>query len=312
MRCFVAFTALFFYFFYGDSVQAQQDCDKYYLTIADTRNSDEAFKCYTAQKQYNRLILMHLNGEGTSKDPAKAASVLQEWLTSEPGESGSLEVEALRRAIAERVADPAAKRERIDFCDDIAGTTPDLNYCAALKAESAEFILNSEIESISSILAPEQKSLLSKVYSSYLKFREAEGQFTYIEYIDGSIRNIAALSQEAFVRDNFRTALESIVKKKTLQKRSTNDLKHIDQKLNSSYKKKLKDNADESLGSKSRTTEYKAAGKKVQLAWIDYRDDWSKFVNTFYSSDASVVTSTLYLLTEQRISEFAYGPIGGG
>ena len=288
-----------------------EDCDEYYLTSIETQKLDLAFSCYTKNKQFNRLVLMHLNGEGTKKDPKKAEAVLKEWFVAEPDASNSLEAEVLGKIVSEHLS-KSDQQKRVDFCQDVAQTTIDMNYCASIQSELAEKNLSARFEHITASLTPDQKKEANEIYAQYTLVKKADGEFTYFEYIDGSARNMASLSQESLVRENFLKAIEIVIEKKTLKSVSAKELTGLDKKFNATYQKKLKNYALERVEQKENVKEYKNLGKKVQIAWIKYRDQWITLGKKLYGSNDDVGRNIAYFLTEQRLNELNNSPLGGG
>ena len=117
---------------------AVEDCDRAYFGIDREPDFPHALQCYRADKRWDLLIVMYLNGEGAPVDVAKAEALLQEWGREDQIPGGSLEARALRAAIEERRRNPGASYPRIDYCRDVAEDTLTLNFCGYVGTEIAE------------------------------------------------------------------------------------------------------------------------------------------------------------------------------
>ena len=71
------------------------------------------------------LAILQINGEGAPVDIAGARASLNHV------ESKDADFEALDRIIKKREANPTAKFPRVDFCKDVANTTPSVDICQA-------------------------------------------------------------------------------------------------------------------------------------------------------------------------------------
>src|SRR3954454_664881 len=74
-------------------------CDDAYFGIHGAPDFSQALRCYEAHKEWQFLILLHLNGEGTPADVQKAEELFQAWQKAEPDQMDTLEAKALREAI---------------------------------------------------------------------------------------------------------------------------------------------------------------------------------------------------------------------
>jgi hypothetical protein len=84
------------------SAFGKENCEAYYFGINRAPDFPKALRCYEAEKNWEFLILMHLNGEGTPADVQKADELFRTWQKAEPDQANSMQAEALRKAIEER------------------------------------------------------------------------------------------------------------------------------------------------------------------------------------------------------------------
>jgi hypothetical protein len=103
------------------------DCygDKFYYGWGRARDVKKALACYRASNDWMMLAILQINGEGAPVDIAGARASLNRV------ESKDADFEALDRIIKKREANPTAKFRRVDFCKDVANTTPSVDVCQA-------------------------------------------------------------------------------------------------------------------------------------------------------------------------------------
>jgi uncharacterized protein YecT (DUF1311 family) len=284
--------------------RAAEDCDDLYdAGPADPAAFPAALKCYEAAGDFGHVVLMHLNGEGAQPGVAKGAEVLAAHM-SELGMEG----EMLAKAVAERKADPAKTWPRLSWCKDVAATTITMNDCADLDERRAEKALKQTVLAIGRRLPGDAQGAYDALAAAFVPFKEAEAAFMYQEYVDGSIRNMAAMSQAEFVRERYNELLRKVVEDHALPPATKAEHDAADKELNQAYKARLADYAESATPANAKAQA--EAGRKAQRLWIRYRDAWAKLAEKLYGADGALRAATL--ATKVRVLELRNSPVGGG
>ncbi|MHC1725404.1 MAG: lysozyme inhibitor LprI family protein [Syntrophobacteraceae bacterium] len=302
----------------------RDDCDDYYFGISRAPDYPKALKCYQENKAWDFVILMHLNGEGVTADVQKADELFRAWQKESPEETKSLQAEALQEAIRERKAKPGGSFKRLDYCSDIAGDTVTLNSCRSIEEKIAEAGLTKVIAGLKTKLGAGDAAILDKVAGAFAAFREADGMRMYQQYIDGTIRNIAAAGQASFVREQFLKLLAETVERPGLKPASENDYKAADKELNEVYREGIRtytqtqeDLIKQETVKGNRETykqniqAYKDVSKKAQLRWIKYRDLCAELARSLYKDKAKTFDPALSMntaVTKMRVIELRNDP----
>jgi uncharacterized protein YecT (DUF1311 family) len=302
----------------------QVDCDDYYYGIHHTQDLAKGLKCYEAEKRWEMLIVMSLNGEGTPVSVPKAEELLLAWQKADPSQAGSPQAQALRKIIDERKPHPDEAFSQIDFCRDVARDTVSTTACAALEDEMAEAGVEAGVAQVKAGLTPAQAALLDKLVAEYEAFKQAEGRRTYQQAIDGTIRGMASFSQQGVVRSGFLSLLGDVVVRRELQPAGREDFEVADRALNREYQKSLKDStaswedSAKKAGSQADrdqyrryVQDYKAAAKSAQLHWIRYRDLWAELAGSLFKDTKGVPDPALSIktaVTRMRVSELQSDP----
>ena len=121
---------------------SEADCDVPYYGIGVVQNYAEAFKCAESAQLYDSLILMTLNSEGTVYSEERVAAAFAAWEKADAwGAKNSMQSTALRKSWEKRKSlKNGEKWTRIDYCSDIAGDTPSVNYCAGLQPTKSLYL----------------------------------------------------------------------------------------------------------------------------------------------------------------------------
>jgi uncharacterized protein YecT (DUF1311 family) len=308
------------------AASGRMDCDDYYYGIHHTQDLTQALKCYEAEKRWEMLIVMSLNGEGTPASVAKAEELLLAWQKADPSQADSLQAQAFRKIIDERKPHPGGAFSKIDFCGDVAGDTVSMTACAALEDEMAEAGVEAGAVQVKAGLTPAQAALLDKVVAEYEAFKKAEGRRMYQQSIDVTSRGMASFSQQSVVRSGFLSLLGDVVVRRELQPAGKEDFEVADRALNREYQKDLKDStaswkdgAKEAGSQADRdqyrryVQDYKVAAKSAQLHWIRYRDLWAELAGSLFKDNKSVPDPALSIktaVTRMRVSELQSDPMG--
>jgi len=307
---------------------AEDDCDAYYFGIAGDSDFGRALKCYQAQNRWDMIILMHLNGEAVPASPQKAAELFKALEKTSPEEAKSLEAEALKKAIDDRLQNPGRKFPRIQYCSDIASTTYAISSCASLEQRLDDKQIGSAIAEAKTKLKPAEAALLDTILAEFKTFRVAERDRMYQQFIDGSIRNIAAIAQASLVRDQFLKIIKETIEQRGLKPSDEQAFKAADAELNLVYRQDIQEYSktyedmaknEASVETKNMYThyinDYKKAAKKAQLHWIKYRDLLTDLARSLYGTKTATFDPGLSmqtLLTKTRVLELKNNPVGEG
>ncbi|HEX3904073.1 MAG TPA: hypothetical protein VH853_14635 [Polyangia bacterium] len=303
----------------------REDCDATYNSEGRAQDFDKALACYRAEEEWTMLAIMQLNGEGTPVDVAGArASFLR--LVAQKGEKNQdMDDFALDKIIKEREADPRAKARRVVFCRDVAMTTISVNVCDAQEQEHQAAKGDAHLQQLRARLDPRMRAPFDRVVETFHAFVPAESTRAYQAYIDGSIRNQFATSQEALVRSNFSKTLKLLTASRGAAppplKRSW---EAADRQLNDLYKadvrgyvaqweKAAAETAEPELKAKYTgwATDYRRDAHAAQHQWILYRDAMAKLAAARRPAADDAEGIAKALVTEDRLRELHHG-VGEG
>jgi hypothetical protein len=293
------------------------DCDRAYFGIDQAPDLPRALKCYRAEKRWDLLIVIYLNGEGTPVDVAKAETLLQEWAQEDQIPGGSLEARALRAAIEERKRNPETAYPRIDYCRDVARDTFTLNFCGMVGDEIEERRLDARMTEVRSRLTPAQRALFDRMKKAFSRFEEAEAGRVY-ESIGGTARSLAALGQASFVRARFSTSVEETIARPGLQPADRTAYEAADRELTQVYQDDLRQFARKMSGDLSddarrQSALYKEAAREAELRWSQYRDLYADLARSLYPDRRAGLDPALSVktaLTRIRVEELRRDPLG--
>lgn len=307
------------------SASGEGDCDDYYFGISAPPDFEKALKCYETREAWEFLILMHLNGEGVSADVGKADELFRAWQKAAPDETSSLQAEALQRAIEERRANPSQSYPRLDYCTDIAGDTRAVDFCDLITEQIAETRFKSVIAKTRAWLSAADSVIFDKIVAAFNAFKEAETRRMYQQYIDGTIRNHAALAQGSVVREHFLKLVGETVEQLGLKPANARDYKAVDDALNQVYRENLrsytenygdliKDGGPKEYRETYRRyiQDYKQYSKEAQLCWIKYRDLWVELARSLYrnrTGEFDPAVSIKTAVTKIRVGELRSDPV---
>jgi uncharacterized protein YecT (DUF1311 family) len=274
---------------------AERDCNDYYFGITGPRDFAKALRCFEANQDWDFLILMHLNGEGTPADVRKAEELLENWKKTAPADADSLQAEALGKAIDERKQHPEKAHPRLNYCEDIALDTVHMNECAAIDDEIAEVAFKAEMAKVRTGLTPDQGSLFDRLLREFAAFKDAESKRAYSQWIEGTIRNLQAVGQASSVRDGFLELVRTTVAKRGLKPVSERAYAKADGELNrvyredvATYAREHEDQIKESSDREYQATQkryildYRQSAREAQLHWIRYRDLGAELARSLY------------------------------
>jgi hypothetical protein len=275
--------------------QRPEDCSVYYFGIGQPQDFKRAFACEMGardeQKDWMMIAVMYLNGEGT------AASVKEARAAFGHADSADGSADALEKAIGLREANPNSAFPRVDYCKEIAQTTPDINVCDSIHLRLAD-VAAARVLAAAGISDRAAARRFAELKRAFAAFRKADSQRLYLEFIDGTIRNAMATAQEDLVQRNLLAAVEAWGPKGSAPpaKRS---LAAADKELNQVYRALL--SQDEDAGAK-----VKKAARDAQRLWLKYAAAWKRLAEVS-RPDSSRTDDLRAFLTEQRIGELQTG-----
>ena len=295
-----------------------EDCDALYYGQGRPKDHVAALACYRSVK-YGwaaplMVIVMQLNGEGTPVDVAGARAGLQR------SGMGGGDIDTLDHIIKERERNPKVKADRVDFCEEVATTTPSLAYCASVQEDGVAAKDDKRLAELRAGLEPGARSAFEAARAAFGSFVAAEGRRVYQKWIEGTIRSEASIAGESFARADFMASIEMLagagVAGPQPGKRSFSD---ADGALNAAYRDELRGYAsgfdDQAKGApatekktyQTYVREYKALAHIAQRRWVRYRDAMVKLAAARWPAKPEVEGLTRALVTEDRIHELTPG-----
>lgn len=290
-----------------------EDCDAPYYGRGEPRDYRKAFACYRKSGESLMVAIMQLNGEGTPVDIPGARASLSRV------DSKDADFEALDAIIKKREADPGATGPRVDFCRDVAMTTPSFNSCQADQEAKKTAKSSTGLKKIRAGLAPGIQRAFDSARAAYERFVEAEGERAYQEYIDGTIRNQAAMDQQAVVRRNFMATVKLLVTGPAVRFVARRSFEDADRELNAVYRDSVaayvkyneeaavqaETTKDAKMAGEHRTyaADYRMKARAAQHGWVRYRDAMSNLAAARWPDARNAREQAKALVTEDRIRE---------
>ena len=288
-----------------------EDCDEIYE--ARPRDFERALGCFRAQNDWIMVAIMNLNGEGTPVDVAKAREAFKRAVDGQSERDADQEM--LDEIIRKREAKPAAKARRVDFCRDVAQTTLSLSVCARREENRKVAKSDAALEALEKDLDPRVRPHFTEAVDAFHAFVKTESARAYQEYIDGSIRNQFAISQEALARRNFTASIRALASGKAASPPAgRRPFAAADRELNEVYREKLGSYAKEHepvAGTDATTAadyrryvdDYKKMSRAAQHDWIRYRDAMGKMAAARWPDTPGAEDLAKARITEDRIRE---------
>jgi hypothetical protein len=287
--------------------EGREDCDAYYFGIGRAQDFQRAFACEQRrpeeQKDWARLCVMYMNGEGTPRDIKKARAAFRHIHARDASTA------ALQDALERRETNPKAPLPRVDYCKEIAQTTLDGNYCGTIAQRLAGVTAKDALKNAGkSLTGPAAKRFdeLTRVFAS---FRKADGQRLYADFSEGSIRNEMAMNQENLVQRDFLAAVKAWGPEGGPPPAAKRPLGEADQELNKVYRESMRGYDQEAELDKGRAEELQAAKtatRDAQRLWLKYAAAWAKFAEAQRPEHPATDDLRAYLI-EQRIRELQTG-----
>jgi hypothetical protein len=234
-------------------------------------------------------------------------------------QSKDADYEALDRIIKKYEAHPAASFRRVDFCKDVANTTPSVATCQARDEGRKIAKSDSRVDKLRIGLEASARSAFDRAQAAYKKVAHADGERVYQEYIDGSGRGQDAMEQEARVRRNFMVTMKMLVTGPPAKVVSGRSFDDADKELNAVYNENVssyvtfneeaaadadkRGDAEMAAEYRTRNNDYKAKSRAAQHEWVRYRDAMGDLAVARWPDRPNVREQARALVTEDRIRE---------
>jgi hypothetical protein len=291
------------------------DCygDEFYYGWGRARDVKKALACYRASNDWMMLAILQINGEGAPVDIAGARASLNRV------ESKDADFDALDRIIKKRETNPTAKFRYVDFCKDIASTTPSVDVCQAREEGKKIAKSDSRVDKLRVGLDASARSAFDRAQAAYRKVAHADGERVYQENIDGSVRSQEALDQEGRVRRNFVAMMKMLVAGSPAKVVSRRSFEDADKELNAVYNENVSSyvtfneeaaaeadkrrDAEMAAEFRTRNSDYKTKSRVAQHEWVRYRDAVGDLAAARWPDRPDVRDQARALVTEDRIRE---------
>ena len=289
--------------------QPPEDCEALYYGEGPTKDHVRALACYRKLEDWAMVAVMQLNGEGTPVDVAGARASLGKL----EREGLDADGEALERILKRREANPHVKAGHVDFCADIAQTTPSLAYCASRQEASQTTKSDRRLGKLRARVETAARPSFDAAVVAFRSFVDAEGQRVYQKWIDGTIRGQASIAAESFARTNFMAEMESLATAGAGgPKRGPRSFADADRQLNLVYQGDISDDGStagepDAAAQRAAAREYRTKARTAQRLWIHYRDAMAKLATTRWPKDPEVPGVIQALVTEDRLRELTPG-----
>jgi hypothetical protein len=290
-----------------------EDCDAPCYGRGEPRDYAKAFACYRKNGEWLMTAIMQVNGEGTPVDIPGARASLSRV------ESKDADFEALDAIIRKRETNPRASGPHVDFCKDVAMTTPSFNSCQADQEAKKTAKSSTQLKKIRAGLAPGIQRAFDSAHAAYEEFVEAEGDRAYQEYIDGTIRDQAAMNQQAIARRNFMATVKVLVSGPAARLAGRRSFEDADRELNAVYRDNVaayvkyneeaavqaETTKDAKMAAEYRTYagDYRVKARAAQHHWVRYRDAMSNLAAARWPDARNAREQGKALVTEDRIRE---------
>ena len=305
---------------------AQFPCISYYFGVDGAPNYPRALKCFKEKNSGGFVALMYLNGEGTPRDLNKAEAALTTWKQKSPHDFNGDQAAILEKAI--RTCRRSGRRAcpRVDYCNDLAENTLEMEICDAVAQLSAQSALSRRVATITSTLSAKDRAIFDRVVTAFKAYQMREAERGYDAFADGTIRGQAGFGQEQFARDDFLKLLTETIQARKLEPATAGAYRTVEGELEREFRRNVHEKIEawqealqhsraKNLSDQDRyyIENYKKAAQESQLQWIKFRDSCAELAGALYRDHASnfdPAVSMKTFVTKLRIAELRYNPIG--
>jgi lysozyme len=181
----------------------QFPCILAYFGIDQPRDYPKALTCFKHENDWAFVVVMYLNGEGTSQDLQKAESVLMAGEKNNPDAFSGNQRPTLEAAIHACRQNTHKSCPHIDYCKDLADSTFDMEVCDAVAQVSEEAKFGRTIAGVKTTLSASNRATFERAVAEFKAYQLAEMQRASDAAIPGTLSGLARAGQAAFVRENF-------------------------------------------------------------------------------------------------------------
>ncbi len=305
---------------------AQFPCEDLYFGNDGTPDYAKALRYCAAHNSGAFVALMYLNGEGTPRDLKKAEAALEAWKQKSPDQFNTDQAATLEKAINRCRRDGKKACPRVDYCEDLAEATLDLEICDAVEQLSAEAALSRTIARVRSSLSAGNQVEFDRVVANFKAYQDQEAGRAYDAVGDGMERGLAGTGQAALVRDHFLSLMRHTIEARKLKPATISAYGTVSGEAEREFSRNLrqvlvgwqeglKDPSEKDLWDQDRAylEDYKKAARESRLQWIKFRDSCVELASSLYRDHAGRFDPALSMktfVTKLRIAELRYNPIG--
>ena len=280
------------------SAPSDSDCFSiYYGQLKDWPSARKCFErkvagdsCASGSPSLERLYLavMYLDAQGGEADLARA----RDLFTGCFKDAG---VKQILDEVKTRQSGKPAGTRPLDFCDDIGGTTFDLQACQNVRATKMRSRAAEIEKGILARLDPKGRELYAKAAEAFESFAQSDARRAGDEYRGGSLSAVTYGERHNELEETRFAGLEKLFDYRPDAARDAKAFAKADRSLNAAYQKAFKAQDEE--------------GRKLlqaaQRAWISYRDAEAALYRYFASKfgDSAVDIDVRTKLTLERTKD---------
>lgn len=267
----------------------------------DAPDSAAARKCFEAQQDWLALAVLAASEGGQDVEALLARFVaakvkLPGWARFE-GDDDEAVKQVLEgvRTLAKEPPQPGRGFERL--CAQVARTTPGMGACASESRRLDQEAAARQLRAWSAGLSPAQRKHLDALSAAFEKLKKADSARVYKRYEGGTIRGLAALSQEELLLSAHVDHLGRVFSKHAFKPADAAAFAAADKALNAAYR--------------ALPTEERAEAKAAQRSWIAYRDAFEALARSLAGDDAGMaeLLPLRARLTRWRTYELELDPV---
>jgi len=277
------------------SVRELDYCEDYRQGQLGPQDYPKALACLRGNEDWLWVALMQVNGDGTPADLAAARATLDRLKFKDA------DAEALERIIRKRSANPTGKVLRVEFCRDVAATTPSVDSCEAQQQARKTAATDARLNKIKGDLDQRVRLAFGRAQEAFETFVRAESDRIFQKYIDGTARDQEAMDQEKRARRHFVASITLILKGPAAHRARARTFPEADRELNVVYNSMIASFAE--FIQASALHEYKATSRAAQHEWVRYRDAMGALAVARWPELRDAQAQARALVTEDRIRE---------
>ncbi|MGH7841262.1 MAG: lysozyme inhibitor LprI family protein [Candidatus Binataceae bacterium] len=276
-------------------------------------------KCFEDSDSPLFVVIMYINGQGTPRDLDKAQEALNTRKKTYPEQYPAEQVAPLQKAIDECRSAPKKPCPRVDFCRDVAYTTPDSEICEAIAQIGGEARLAQAIRKVRSRLSAGDRATFNQVVTEFKAYQFAEVKRMTDISIDGTARGILGSEQGGVVRENFLKLLVETIQHQALKPVTPGAYRADDDQLKRAYRddihtmvtgwQEIMNDPQEKYWQDEYgwvIQDFEKTARKSQRHWIKLRDLLAELASSLYRDQAETFDPAISMkaaMTKNRIAE---------